>query len=137
VPGEERANGHGHDEETSLPVVEEQAVVEKRTRPGATVRVTTTVTERDEEIDEELVREHVDVHRVPVGRFVDAPEPVREEGGVTIVPLYEEVLVVEKRLLLREELHLTKRDEGRRESRQVRLRRQDAEIERHDPDGDE
>lgn len=37
-----------------------------------------------------------------------APE-IRTEGDVTIVPVLEEVLVVEKRLVLKEELHIRRR----------------------------
>ena len=118
----------------TVPVVEERLVVDKHARPTSTVRVRTRPHEREEEVDARLIRETVDVKRVPVGRYVEAPGPVREEGNTTIVPLYEEVLVVEKRLLLREELHLTKHKETRRETRRVRLRTEEAEIERTEPD---
>lgn len=119
-----------HHEERRIPIVAEEAVLETRQRPTATVHVHTHTDEREEEVDEVLTRESVDVKRVKVGRFVDAPSPVREEGGTTIVPLHEEVLVVEKRLVLKEELHLTKIGEERRETRRVGLRSQRAEIER-------
>jgi stress response protein YsnF len=127
------AANHGAEEQT-VPIVEEQAVVAKRSRPTATVRVRTRTHEREEEIDETLSTESVDVRRVPVERMVDSPAPIREEGDTTIVPVHEEVLVVEKRLMLKEELHLTKRKEDRREQRRVTLRSQIADIERSDPD---
>ena len=124
----------GDGEERTIPVVEEHAVAETRERPGSTVRVRTRTEEHEELVEERLTRESVDVERVPIDRYVDAPEPVREEGETTVVPLYEEVLVVEKRLLLKEELRLTKRREERTESHAVRLRTQRADIERDDPD---
>jgi len=117
-----------------VPVAEEQMMVDRRERTGS-VRVHTRVEVRDEHVETELTREQVDVRRVPIGRYVDEAEPVREEGDTTIVPVYEEVLVVEKRLLLREELHLTKRSETRPERQRVRLRREHADIERDEPDG--
>lgn len=121
-------------EERVVPLAREEAAFRTRDRTAATVRVQTRTSEREEAVEEMVSRETVDVEHVPVGRFVDGPSPVREEGDTTIVPLYEEVLVVEKRLLLREELHLTKRTEARPETHTVRLRSQEAEIERTDPD---
>jgi stress response protein YsnF len=113
-----------------VPLVEEQLVVETRTRPTATVRVSTRTHEREETIDEVLSSETVNVARVPIDRYVETPASVRVEGDVTIVPVHEEVLFVEKRLLLKEELHLTKRKADRHETQRVTLRHQTADIER-------
>lgn len=51
----------------------------------------------------------VEIRRVKVDREVDHVPKVRVEGDVTIVPVVEEVLVVEKRLVLKEEVHISKR----------------------------
>jgi stress response protein YsnF len=131
---EDLGTARPHDHEERIPLIEEEAVVEKHARPTATVRVRTKTHEREEDIDEVLTSEIVDVKRVPVERYVDAPAPVREEGDTTIVSVHEEVLVVEKRLLLKEELHLTTRKEERRETHRVSLRGESAEIERTEPD---
>ncbi len=128
------APGRARVEERTVPIVEEQALVEKRERPTATVRVRTETEAREEFVDELLERETVDVERVSVDRIVTAPVPIRHEGDTTIVSLHEEVLVVEKRLLLKEEIHLTKRRDRQRETTRVELRSQRADIERHDPD---
>jgi stress response protein YsnF len=45
---------------------------------------------------------------VPVEQEITETPPIRTEGEVTIVPIVEERLVVEKRLFLVEELHLTR-----------------------------
>ena len=58
--------------------------------------------------DEPLWREEVEVTRVPMQRVVDGPVPVREENDTTIISVVEEVLVVEKRWMLREEIHIRK-----------------------------
>jgi stress response protein YsnF len=47
-----------------------------------------------------------------------------------IVPLYEEVLVVEKRLMLREELHITTTRTEMHQPQSVTLRSEDVVIER-------
>jgi len=57
-----------------------------------------------------------------------APE-IRTEGDVTIVPVLEEVLVVEKRLVLKEELHIRRRIETETVEVPVILRKQRAIIE--------
>lgn len=124
--GESRDAGGEH----VLPVAQEEAVVDTRRKTTGTVRVQTRTHEREEDVNEILTRESVEVERVPIDRVVDGPAPIREEGDTTVVPLHEEVLVVEKRLLLREELHLTKHAEERQETRRVRLRRQEADIDR-------
>jgi len=54
------------------------------------------------------------VEHVPIGRMVETAPPVREEDGVTVIPVIEEVVVTETRLVLREELHV-RRIPGTRE----------------------
>jgi stress response protein YsnF len=44
-----------------------------------------------------------------MGRIVETAPEIRTEGDVTILPVVEEVLVVEKRLVLKEELHIRRR----------------------------
>lgn len=123
----------GELEDRTIPVIEERPIVETHAFPTGTVHVHTHTTEREELVEEVLTRETVDVERVPINSIVDAPSPAREEGDTLIVPLYEEVLVVEKRLLLREEVRLTKRREERRERQRIRLKSEEAEIQRTDP----
>jgi stress response protein YsnF len=55
---------------------------------------------------------------------------VRQEGDVTIYPVLEEVLVVEKRLVLKEEVHVRRVVTQTEVSQPVMLRRQYADIER-------
>ena len=57
-------------------------------------------------IDEPLFSDDVSVERVPVNRIVDSPPETRQEGEITIIPVIEEVITVEKRLLLREEVRI-------------------------------
>jgi uncharacterized protein (TIGR02271 family) len=56
----------------------------------------------------EMSRDEITVKHVPVNREIDtSPEP-RYEGDTLVIPVVEEVLVTEKRLVLREELHITR-----------------------------
>jgi len=52
-------------------------------------------------VDEPLTQERVEIERVLIGRPVDAVPPVREEGDTTVISVVEEVLVVERRLVLK------------------------------------
>ena len=118
------------DETYFVPLAAEQLVVSKREVVTGKVRVRTTVETRDEAVDMLLAREAVEVERREVGRFVDEPPPVREEGDLIIIPVLEEVLVVEKRLRLTEELVIRRSRTEERHQEMVPLRRERAVIER-------
>jgi len=77
-----------------------------------------------------LLDHRVEVERVPVGREVAEVPEVREEGDVTIYPVLEEILVVEKRLVLKEEVRVRRITSRSEVSQPVTLRRQRADIER-------
>jgi uncharacterized protein (TIGR02271 family) len=108
--------------ETRLPLFEETARVETRDVPGERVRLHTFVRERDERIDAALRDEDVSVERVPVNRVVATAPAVREEGDTLIVPVIEEQLVIEKRLVLKEIVRVTRHARTRTEHHTVRLR---------------
>lgn len=118
------------EERLVVPVIAEELQVEKRRVAIGGLRVHKTVQERTETIDEPLIEERIDVERVPINQFVDAPPPMRYEGDVMIVSLVEEILVVEKRLVLREELRIKKQRVETRKPQAVTLRREEATLER-------
>ena len=117
----------------TIPVVEERAVVRKEKRITGAVQARTVVHEREERLDVPVESEEVEVERVALDEWVEAPLPMRQEGDTTIVPLHEEVLVVEKRLKLVGEVRLTRRRSVTRSARTVTLRREEAVVERVDP----
>lgn len=120
----------------SVPVVEEQVVVAKRRRVTGAVRVSTRTREEERLVDEPYDVEEVSVERVPVeggGRWVETPVPDRREGDTTIVSIHEEVVVVETRLRVVEEVRLTRRRATRRHVARVTVRREEALVERLDP----
>jgi stress response protein YsnF len=84
-----------------------------------------------------LRTDRTEVTRVPVGRWVESPVPVRQEGDTTIVPVLEEVLVVEKRLMLKEEVRITRYREQRLEQQRITLRSEEVTVEREDNAGPE
>jgi stress response protein YsnF len=88
------------------------------------------VHEREELVDPPLLRDKVKIERVPINRVVEGPLPVRYEGDTMIISLLEEVLVVETRLLLKEEVHITTRRTDTHTPERVTLRHEDVTIER-------
>jgi len=123
------------DPQQTLPLAEERLNVTKRTVESERVRVRTVIEEREEWLRVTLARSRVDVERVPVNREVASMPLVREEGDVLIVPVVEEVLVVEKRLVLKEELHLRRVREEEVVERPVVLRSAQAVVEKMGPQG--
>lgn len=93
-------------EETVVPLAEERVIIGKRAVEGDRVRVSVTTETVEERVRETLRSRRVEVDRVPIGREVTETPPSRQEGDVLIVPVVEEVLVVERRLMLKEEVHL-------------------------------
>jgi uncharacterized protein (TIGR02271 family) len=120
-------------EEAVLPLLEERLRIRKRVRETGRVRVSVTTEESARRVEETLLRRAVEVERVPVGRAVAEAPPVREEGDTLVIPVVEEVLVVERRLVLREEVRVRLATERHQEVREVPLRRQDVAITRLPP----
>lgn len=97
------------DDVQRFPIIEEEARITKRATTTERVRVRITPEQEEVVLREQLLREAVEVVRVPVDREVAQAPEIRTEDEVTIVPVVEERLVVEKRLVLVEELHLRRR----------------------------
>ena len=113
-----------------IPLVEERVSATKREVETGRVRVRTRVEERQETVRADLARESVEIQRVPMNVEVSDMPAVRQEGGTTIVPVVEEVLVVEKKLMLVEEVHLRRTRSIEEHTQPVTLAAQRAEIER-------
>jgi uncharacterized protein (TIGR02271 family) len=87
----------------------------------------------DEVVRHALRHRSVDLQRVAVDRQVDAVPAMREEDGVLIIPVVEEVLVVETRLVLKEEIHLRLSDTIENVEEVLQRRVQRAVVERQAP----
>ncbi len=116
-----------------IPVLAETLRIETREIETGHVTVHKTVTERDEVVDALLKRQDIEVERVAIDRVVTEAPPVRQEGDTMIVPILEERLVVEKRLVLKEELHIRTIRSERAVQQTVRLRTEHATIDEHPP----
>ena len=121
---------NGDAEHLTLALHAEEISVSKRRVAGETVRVSTVTSERPRLVDEELTHERVEVERVPIGRPIDAAPPVRQEGDTTILSVVEEIVVVERRLILKEEVRIRRVRVTERHRETVMVREQEAVITR-------
>ncbi|MGI9034882.1 MAG: YsnF/AvaK domain-containing protein [Pyrinomonadaceae bacterium] len=119
-----------------IPVLAEQLKIARQKVLTGGVRVHKTVEQRTETVNEPVLQEQVNVERVTVNQYVESPPPVRYEGETMIVPVLEEVLVVEKRLVLREEIRITKTRAAVNQSQDIVLRREQVTLEKIKPEAD-
>lgn len=117
-----------------LPLAEERLAVGTRRVVTGHVRLTIETGTEEVPVTARLSGETVEVTRVPVNREVASRPDPRVEGDVTIYPVLEEVLVVERRLMLREEIHLRRIHAVETVDLSVPLRRQQAVIRRDGTD---
>jgi len=118
-------------EEEVIPVFAEELAISKRQVPtGSGVRVHKTVTEKEQLVDQPLLFESAEVTRVAVNRVVDSAPSVRHEGDLMIIPVLEEQLIVEKRLVLKEEIHIRKTRETVRQPQKATIREEHVQVER-------
>jgi uncharacterized protein (TIGR02271 family) len=123
-------HGGHQDAPMVVPVLVEELDVQKRLVETGKVRITKVARERETVVDEPLFHDKVVITRVPIQRVVDGPVPVREENGTTIISVVEEVLVVEKRLMLREEIHIRKQRIEMHQPQRITLHSEEVQVER-------
>lgn len=124
-------------EEMVLPLVEEALRVGKRRVETGRVRISVGTEQEERVVRETLRSESAAVERVAIGRELAegeaAPGVRRDPDGTLVVPILEEILVVERRLVLREELRLRVSAAEEVVEETVTLRRQHVVVERLPP----
>jgi stress response protein YsnF len=122
------------EKETVLPLLEEVARVEKNAVETGRLRVAVRTETVEDVVRDTLRGRHAEVERVAIGREVATAPAIREESDRLIVPVLEEILVVEKRLMLREEIHLRFTETMTPVEQRVERRVQRASLERLPPE---
>jgi stress response protein YsnF len=89
-----------------------------------------TVDEREEIVTEQLMRDDLQIEHVPKNVRVSEVPQVRVEGNTTIVPVVKEVVVVEKALMLVEEIRISRHSVAEHREIPVTLRSERAHVER-------
>jgi len=115
----------------TIPVIEEKVQIDKKTVETGTIRITKVISEQEVPVNIPLVQEEHDIERVPVNEYVDSPPPpIRYDGDTMIIPIVQEVMVVEKRLMVVEELRISKKQVHTNNVEHVNLRKEEINIER-------
>lgn len=114
----------------TIPVVEENVRVDKQIiETGTSYTVSKHVEEKQVQIDTELISDEIHVKHIPVNKPVSAAPPgVRYEGDTMIVSVVQEELVLQKRLVLVEEIHITKRKNTKHVQEPVTLRKENVSV---------
>ena len=113
-----------------VPVHQEQASISKRCTVTGRVKVSRVTRQSEKLLTETLAREQVKIERIPIGKFIDAVPKIREEGDAIIIPIVEEIPVVEHRLVLTEEVWVRRIRSKENHGQRVMLRCQEAVITR-------
>jgi uncharacterized protein (TIGR02271 family) len=108
---------------------EELAVAKEAVETGR-LRVSKQTRTREAVVNESLLSEHAEVETIPIGRQIFEMPSVRQEGETTIIPIVEEVLHTERRLILKEEVRITRQRKTEQFQDRVTLRYQEAVITR-------
>jgi uncharacterized protein (TIGR02271 family) len=130
TPGNETTDGARVGDQFVVPLAVEELSVSKEKHETGRVRVSTVTHEHEEMIDEPLERQAITVETIPIGKQIEAIPAVREEGDLIVVPIVEEVLIVERQLFLKEEVHIRRLRETDRHQERVILRSQEAVVTR-------
>jgi uncharacterized protein (TIGR02271 family) len=112
-----------------VPLLEERVEFGTRMVDLGEIRVHKTVEAREEVRRGPLTREDVQIERIRVNRPVDAPEQRRQEGDWLVIPIMEEVFVVQKQLMVIEEIRIRKHLVTEEHEVRETIRRERASIE--------
>jgi stress response protein YsnF len=118
-----------------IPLAEETVRVDKRQTVSGRVRVRTQADSVEQVVRETLAEQTVEVTRIPINQRVEKVPEIRTENGVTIVPVLEEHLVIEKQLFLKEELHIRRDIKSETVEVPVTVRSERAVVQRFDANG--
>ena len=113
-----------------LPLRAEEISILTRRVEGDTVHVDTVTHHHERLVELNLTHERVEVEIVPIGRRIDAAPPIRQEGDTTIMSVVEEIVVVERRLVLKEEVRIRRVHVTETHRETVTVRAQDAVVTR-------
>ena len=122
-------------EENTVPVIEEELVTGSRVVKTGSVRVRKEVERIRKLIEMPVIRDVIRVDRVPINRVVSSMPETREDGDTLVVPVVEEEIVVQKRLVLKEEIRIQRKRVKEPASKTVTVGREHATVERVDAEG--
>jgi uncharacterized protein (TIGR02271 family) len=117
-------------DDPTLTLHAEELNVTKEAVETGRVRVSKQTHTREVAVNEALLRESAEIETIPIGRQIFEMPSVRHEGETIIVPIVEEVIHTERRLMLKEEVRITRRKITEQFHDRVTLRYQEAVVTR-------
>jgi uncharacterized protein (TIGR02271 family) len=129
MPFEKRDESNPLDQ-VVIPLHAEEVSIGKKQVATGRVKVSTVTHSREELVQQLLQSERVEVERVPMGQVVAKVPEVRTEGDITIIPVVEETVVLQRQLVLKEEVRIRRIRETQNYQERVILRQQEAVITR-------
>ena len=112
----------------AIPVIEEQVHIDKHLVEKGKLRITKQVKEEDTTVEVTEMQEEIQVEHVPINRYVSSSPEVRHEGDTMIIPVVREEVIVEKRLMLVEEVRVTTHRKETRRPVQLTLRKEEISV---------
>ncbi|WP_338768135.1 YsnF/AvaK domain-containing protein [Bernardetia sp. ABR2-2B] len=120
-------------EEVIIPVMEEKIHIEKEIIESGKVQIIKKVDEQKSKVEVPINHTEVQVERKAINKYVEQnPAAIRQEGDTTIVSVLKEVVVVQKKTLLVEEIHITKTQKQEIHTEDVTLKSEKVSVERQD-----
>jgi uncharacterized protein (TIGR02271 family) len=116
-----------------IPIVEEHLRVGTEVIETGKVHISKKVIEEPYDVELPVFKEEVIVEKKSINEYIDGEAPgIRLDGETTIIPVVKEVII--KRLLLVEEIHITKRRTEDTVAIHETLRKEEVTVERTSPD---
>ena len=109
-----------------IPVAEERLHVAVVAEDRIAARISRRTESEDVPVSQTLRKSRIEVERVPVDRIVADPPEARDEDGVTVIPVFEEILVRQYRVT--EEVRVSHIDETVEHRETVTLRRRNVSV---------
>jgi uncharacterized protein (TIGR02271 family) len=119
----------------AIPVVAETLEVETESVQTGAVRIRIEVERMSERVDTEHVRDEYRPTVTPVGTLAHERRDPYLDGDDVVIPVYEERMVIERRLFLKEEVRLRRIRHVEHEEVEFPVRRDRPVFERRQPDG--
>lgn len=116
------------EEDMVIPVIEEEVQVSSRRVERSTILINKEIRTEDVSIDIPEIAEQYTIERIPKNELLDEKPQIRYEGDSIIIPVVREVVV--KRILLTEEIRLTKNTSEVLRNETVTLRKEDVTIQK-------
>jgi uncharacterized protein (TIGR02271 family) len=113
-----------------IPLHAEEVSIGKKQVATGRVKVSTVTHSREEVVQQLLQSERIEIERVPMGQIIGKVPEIRTEGDITIIPVVEETVVLQRQLVLKEEVRIRRIRETQNYQERVMLRQQEAVITR-------